>query len=70
MDGHPIRATDVSGDELLPRVRTLEHHIRTARGCSLLYLDCEGKELPADADQRCGNSPVHWRVNPAFWLTV
>lgn len=63
MDRHCIRALDVHRDELFPRIHTLEHHIWTVRSRDVFRLDCEGKELPADADQHRSYNPVLWRVN-------
>lgn len=70
MGGHGVRAPNVCCDELPPRVGSLEHHIRTLGRTVLLCVDPACKELSADADQHRGNSPVHRRVNPTFWLTV
>ena len=70
MGGHGVRALDVHRDELLPRAGSVEHRVRTAGSPELLRMDCEGPQLPADADQHRGDNPMHRRVDPAFWLTT
>ena len=70
MGGHGVRAADVHCDELPPRSSSVEHRVWTGRRTDVFRMDCEGPQLPADADQHRSNSPMHWRVNPAFWLTA
>ncbi len=69
MARYSVHPRDVSSDECIPPAHSPSTTVRTVRRHSVLHLDCQGKELPADDYQRGGNNPMLHRVDPTFWLT-